>query len=375
MRDYTGKTVFVGIDVHKKTYSVTCMCDKEIVKRDRLPASPEYLVEYLKKYFPNAIVKTVYEAGFSGFVLHRYLLSVGIDNIVVHAASVEISARDRVKTDKRDSLKLATQHSDGRLKGIHVPTLEREAYREISRTREKIARDKRRTGCRLKSMLYRHGFLGAEDEDEVTEKWLEEVSAFECHESIKYSIDVCIDEWRYLKKKLKEIDARLKQQAAVDIELEEIYRSAPGIGPIHARALANELGDMKHFANEKGLFSFTGLTPSEHSSGEYRRLGHISRQGRSVLRKILIQAAWVAIYRDPSLLAIFERISKTAGKKRAIIAIARRLIGQLRSCLKSGELYKIRKVAVIASPIPEKVDDVVSICCVETGEILFAEAS
>jgi transposase len=348
MKDYTGKTVFIGIDVHKKTYAITAICEGEIVKRDTLKANHIYLLRYIRKYFVGAKIKTVYEAGFSGFGLHRYLLSEEIDSIVVHAASVEISARDRVKTDKRDSLKLATQLSHGRLKGIHVPAPGREAYREVSRTREKVARDKRRVGTRLKSLLYRQGLLGADDEDEICEKWLQKVAKFECDESIKYCIEVCIDEWRFLRNKIKEIDAELAKQAIADKELESIYRSAPGIGPIHARVLANELENMRHFSNEKQLFSFTGLTPSEHSSGEHKRLGHISRQGRSVLRKTLIQAAWVAIYKDPSLMRIFERIARTAGKKRAIVGIARRLVGQIRSCLKSNVPYRFRETTVVA---------------------------
>lgn len=97
---------------------------------------------------------------------------------------------------------------------------------------------------------------------------------------------------------------------------------------------------MSHFSNEKQLFSFTGLTPSEHSSGEHRHLGHITRQGRSLLRHTLILAAWQAIRVDVSLKRIFERISTKAGKKRAIVAIARRLIGQLRSCFKNGSPYQ-----------------------------------
>jgi transposase len=340
MKDYIGKTVFVGIDVHKKTYAITCICENEIVKRDTLKASNAGLIEYLKKYFANAKFKTVYEAGFSGFVLHRYLLAAGIDSIVVHAASVEIAARDRVKTDKRDSLKLATQLAASRLKGIYVPTPQREAYREISRLREKVARDKRRVGNRLKSLLYRQGLLGADDDDIVSSKWLKKVSLFNCDESVKYCIQVCIDEWAFLRMKLKEIEAELAKQALIDKELESVYRSTPGIGSIHARLLANELEDMKHFSNEKCLFSFTGLTPSEHSSGEHKRLGHISRQGRPVLRKVLIQASWKAIDKDPSLRATFEKIAKTAGKKRAIVGIARRLIGKIRSCFQSNTLYK-----------------------------------
>lgn len=358
MRDYTGKTVFVGIDVHKKTYSVTCMCDKGIVKRDTLKAKEEGLVNYLKKYFPQAEIKTVYEAGFSGFVLHRYLLSQGIENIVVNAASVEVSSRDRVKTDKRDSLKLATQLSDSRLRGIYVPSKQREAYRELSRMREKVAKDKRRIGNRLKSLLVRQGLLGADDEEAVSSKWLDKVAGYECDESVKYCIQVGIEEWRFLKKKMKEIETQLQKQADADQELETIYRSAPGIGPIHARILANELEDMNHFRNENELFSFTGLTPCEYSSGEHKRLGHISRQGRSILRKVLIQAAWVAIYRDPSLMGIFERVAEKAGKKRAIVGIARRLIGRLRSCFNSKRVYILNHEA--------QARDV----CVETGEVL-----
>lgn len=341
MRDYTGKTLYVGIDVHKKTYSVTCICEGAIVKRNQLKASPESLVDYLNKHFKGATVKSVYEAGFSGFVLHRHLLSKDIENRVVHAASVEISSRDRVKTDKRDSLKLATQLSVGRLKGIYVPSKEREAYRELSRTKEKFSKDKRRVGNRLKSLLMRQGLLDVDNDQKISEKWLKGVVLhYECDKFVKSCIRHCIENWLYLKKKIKELEAELAEQAKADKELEEVYRSAPGIGKVHARVLANELEDMNHFSNEKHLFSFTGLTPSEHSSGEHKRLGHISRQGRSILRKTLILASWKAIKVDPSLRLIFERIAATAGKKRAIVGIARRLIGHIRSCFKTGGMYK-----------------------------------
>ena len=103
--------------------------------------------------------------------------------------------------------------------------------------------------------------------------------------------------------------------------------------------MSNELEDMLHFKNEKSLFSYTGLTPGEYSSGEHKRLGNISRQGKSILRKILVQVAWRAIKQDARLNEIFERISKRAGKKRAIVAVARKLIGCIRACFASGELW------------------------------------
>jgi transposase len=114
-----------------------------------------------------------------------------------------------------------------------------------------------------------------------------------------------------------------------------------GVGKTSARVLANELGDMSQFSSERSLFSYTGLTPCEYSSGEHTRKGHISRQGKSILRSILNQCSWVAIKYDKSLRDIFERIAKRAGRKRAIVAVARRLIGRLRACFRKGEEYQI----------------------------------
>jgi transposase len=88
------------------------------------------------------------------------------------------------------------------------------------------------------------------------------------------------------------------------------------------------------------LFSYTGLTPSEYSSGEHIRQGHITRHGKPILRKILVQAAWRAIRLDTSLEEIFRRLSTKIGKKKAIIGVARRLIGRIHACFRTGELYR-----------------------------------
>ncbi len=88
MKDYTNKTVHIGIDVHKKTYAVTVICDKEVVKKDTMLTYPEKLLNYITKHFKGASVYTAYEAGFSGFHLHRFLTKNGISNIVVHPASI-----------------------------------------------------------------------------------------------------------------------------------------------------------------------------------------------------------------------------------------------------------------------------------------------
>ena len=339
MIDYTHKTVYIGIDVHKKTYSVTAIYNNTVVKKDTLVAYPEQLVKYINKYFKGAKVNTVYEAGFSGFYLHRYLLEQGINNIVAHPASIKVSARDRVKTDKRDSLKMAKQLSNGELKGIHVPSEKRELFRMLTRTRNQLVEHKKRIGNQLKSLLFTQGLMDPHDDMKVCKTWIKKTRRLEMAKEVKYSVDLFIQLWLDLDTKLQEILKELNEQAKTDTA-DVVYRSVPGVGALSARILANELEDMKHFNGEKGLFSYTGLTPSEYSSGEHKHLGSISRQGKALLRMILVQVAWRSIKQDRHLLEVYERISKQAGKKRAIVAVARKIIGCIRACFIAGTIWR-----------------------------------
>jgi transposase len=344
--DYTGKIVYVGIDVHKKTFACVSVCDGQIVKRDSMPAKPEILLSYLKNSFSSALeINTAYEAGFSGFYLHRYLTIHGINNIVISPSAIEIASKDRVKTDKRDALKIATQFSVGRLRGIFIPEKQREESRSVTRLRSSLIRSRNQMGCRLKALLFTQGLIDGADDKKLCPKWisgkLSEIEKYGFSKNYLYSINQYAQEWLHLNNSIKETEKILQTQAEEEPELQLIYGSVPGIGSIHARQLVNELGDMKQFKNEKQLFSFTGLTPSEYSSGEHIRQGNISRQGNSILRNILIEAAWVAIHKDPSLKEIFIRLSNR-GKKRAIVGIARRLIGRIRSCLLNRKMYVIK---------------------------------
>lgn len=339
-RDYTDKTVFVGIDVHKKTYSAAVVCDGVLVKRDTIQAYPEKLLLYLQKYFSGAKIKSAYEAGFSGFGLHRFLLKHNIENIVVHAASIEINARDKVKNDKRDAAKIAVQLSTNRLRGIYVPSPEMEDNRELTRLRSTYVKDRNRIAARLKQKANYHGLIGPDDTVKVSSKWIEKIRKQEMMPGLKYALNTLIEEWIRFNEKIKEISSMLKEQAKQNPEIEGVYTSAKGVGPTAARILANELGDMSQFSSEGQLFSYVGLTPSEYSSGENTRKGHITKQGKPILRTVLVQCSWTAIRYDKSLRAVYERIAHRSGIKRAIVAVARRFIGRIRACFRTGELYR-----------------------------------
>lgn len=338
--NYSGKKVFIGIDVHRKSYNVSCLCDGMLVQQCHMHANPGRLVDFIRKHFNGGRVHTAYEAGFSGFVLHRRLLGENIDNIVVHPAAIEIAARDKVKTDKRDAKKIAEQLAAGRLQCIRIPTEEEENRRLLTRTRAQFVRHRTSVKNQIRMKLHQFGFIDWEYDKRISLPLIPYILQKELSLELRVSIEALASQWQQLNIQIRRFDKELRAQAVND-HLEETYRSVPGIGPLHARILANELGDMSQFPNERALFRFTGLTPREHSSGETRRLGHISRQGSSHLRHVLVEAAWTAIRKDPALRLDFNRIANKAGKKRAIIAIARKLIGRVRAVFKANAVYQL----------------------------------
>ncbi len=337
---YVGKDVFVGIDVHKKTYYVVARVNQEIVKKWTASASPQKLGEQLIKFFSGAKIHTAYEAGFSGFALHRKLVNLGIDNIVVHAAGIEVAVNNRVKTDKRDATKLATMLEAKRLKGIHIPSEKEENQRLLTRTREQLVKDRTAVKNKIRMKFHQLGLIDYDENHTMTHKLVKEILSQTTSRELILVIQAYCRIWKSLDQEIRYIEQELKKPAQTDPN-EPTYRSVPGVGNISARILSNELGNMSQFPNEGQLFSYTGLTPCEFSSGEAIRRGHISKQGNSRLRAILVEVAWRAIKKDPALEEFFNRLYPRTGKTRAIIAVARKLIGRIRAAFKKKELYQI----------------------------------
>jgi transposase len=298
-------------------------------------------VKFVKGYFPGSKVTTAYEAGFSGFVLHRTLEQHGIKNVVVHAAGMEVSP-DRVKTDKRDSEKLATKLDKGDLKGIRIPSREEEASRVLQRTREQLVATRSSLKVQIQMKLYQFGYRATERNEQLTLARVEKGLQEPLPEELKAGIRALVAIWKALNSQIREIERKEREQAAKDAR-DEVYRSLPGYGFHTSRILSTELGDMSQFSNERRLFSFLGLTPAEWSTGTRERKGPISKQGSGRLRAILIEAAWTAVRTDAELRRSFDKLAQRTGKKRAIVAIARRLIGRARALFRKGELYKSQR--------------------------------
>jgi transposase len=340
-RSYAGECVYVGVDVHKETYTVTCVCHQQIVKTATVQAEPAGLAASVLRWFPGATLYSVYEAGFSACVLHRVLTTAGITNIVVNPASIAVAANDKVKTDRRAAKKLAIDLADGRLRGISIPTEAEELARLLPRTRAQIVEHRATIARQLKAKLHPFGLIAPSSRRRISNRYLREIAAWSLAPELRVSLTLLAEQWRFATRQLIEIRRLLQEQAAAQAELETVYRSVPGIGAVVARTLATELGDMTRFANERALCSYTGLTPSAYASGASVRRGHMSRQGSGRVRHLLIETAWRALPRAMVLQEIFDRIAATRGKKRAMVAIARRLTGRIRACFRQGTTYAV----------------------------------
>ena len=229
---YKNTKVYIGIDVHKKTYTWSAFCEGMIVKTVTTPARCEEFALNLKKWFGEGEIYSVYEAGFSGFRLHRVLESVGIKNIVINPASLEIAAKDKVKTDRRDSKKLAEQLGRGRLHGIHIPTEKEELSRLITRTREQIVEEQVRVANQIKGRLHFFNLLDTDDNSVVRESFLKKIETWGLPAELKYSLDLLVAHWRFLDQQLEDLKIEMKAQSFEDSYNEGIYQSIPGVGDI-----------------------------------------------------------------------------------------------------------------------------------------------
>ncbi len=235
---------------------------------------------------------------------------------------------------------IATLLEAGRLTGIRVPSPQQEQERMLTRTRQQLVEERSAIKNRIRMKCHQMGLIDPNDIREMSHKLVEEMLAQSQAQEFTLVIKAYWSVWKSIETQIRQLEQKLKEQAKTDPN-ETIYRSAPGIGFLSSRILSLELGDLSQFANERQLFSYTGLTPSEFSSGDTVRKGHITHQGNKRVRGLLTEVAWIAIKKDRHLKEFFERLYPRTGKKKAIVAVARKFIGRIRAAFRHQTTYQI----------------------------------
>src|SRR4051794_28889068 len=290
---------WVGMDVHMSSISAaaTIGATGELVQA-RLAGDAGQAVQWARA-LPGR-VRVTYEAGPAGFGLARALRDAGIEVLVCAPGLVPRAPRNRIKTDKRDAELLMRCLMAGQLREVRVPTIAEEGLRELVRAREDLRRDLMSARHRVTKMLLRHGLrhpgkLGRWGRDHRL--WLGKVElADPAAQSAFYDLLGVLDFLAARRDQLEhELFARVDASPWSDTAAR--LRCFRGIKQLTAAGLVAEIGDFSRFEKAPQLMSWVGLVPSEHSSGDRRRQGAITKAGSSHARRLLVEAAWK--YRNP----------------------------------------------------------------------------
>lgn len=345
--DFSGQNVYAGIDIHLKSWKVTIMVNDREHRTYSQDPSAVILSNYLRKHFPGAVYHSAYEAGFCGFSAHRELEVSGIHNIVVNPADVPTTDKEKKqKEDKRDSRKIAKSLKNGELVGIYVPSKEMEELRGLVRYRTTLVKEISRHKCRIKSFLYFNGIIIPSELDSSSThwsgrftRWLIELELTTVHG--KLVLEDTLDTAELLRKKLLKINRHLRKverEGAHSVKV-RLLRSIPGIGIMTAMTLLTEMEDILRFKKFDQLCSFVGLVPTTNSSGEKENVGGITRRSNHNLRSIIIEAAWIASKKDPSLMYSYGLLCKRMKPTEAIIRISKKLLNRIRYVMKNETEY------------------------------------
>jgi len=294
---------FVGLDVHKDTITIA------VAEGDRapdvmatIPHDIPKLVRKLRKLGPIESTSCCYEAGPTGYGLYRALKELGIECTVVAPGLVPKKAGDRIKTDKRDAVRLARFHRSGDLTTVHVPDSDTEAMRDLERARDDAKRAERVCRHQLSKFLLRHG-RRYDDGKAWTKKYLE----WTRKQTFTHDAQnrVLADHLKAVEDATARVD-RLTKDIASLVEtwsmrpVVQALQAMRGIQLVTAVGLAAEIGDFRRFLSAPQFMAYLGLVPSEHSSGDSVRRGAITRTGNGHARRFMIEAAWAYRHR-PSM--------------------------------------------------------------------------
>lgn len=348
--DFAGQAFYIGIDVHRNSWVVTIRSSGLELRTISMGANAQQLYEYMHKSYPGGSYYSVYEAGFSGYMAHRELQCQGISNMVVHAADVPSSEKERYsKSDRVDSRKLAKALEQQQLQGIYIPTQQAQQLRGLVRLRQTLAQEQARVKTRIKSLLYFEGLaaiIPSNHRGHWSARFVEDIRQQQQKMSAAgaQTLEILLETLVFYRQKIAQTVqwlrsyTRQQQQMAADIQL---LQSVPGIGFVAAMICYSELVDISRFQRYEQLCSYAGLIPTLSASAERQKVGELTPRCNARLRRLLIEASWVAVRSDPAMLAAYKKLLVRMKPQQAIIRIARKLLRRLRCVLLKRLPYRM----------------------------------
>ena len=350
--------LFCGMDVDKKSISITFVSHEGFVRSMKIANNSANLLQYVARRFAGQRIAFVYEAGPTGFGLYDDLVLAGYVCLVIAPTQMARSAAERVKTNRLDSRKLAEKLRGGEAKGIHVPNRLYRDLRHLVHLREVFVRSRQAMKLRIKMLLILEGirFPAANSSERWSTQSIDSLYKLEVGSAIRFNLDHYLAALQFTANELKNIDAEIswfcKQEPEICKSI-DLLCSIPGIGRVVAVYLAARIGDFRDLTSSRQIAALLGMTPVEDSTGDRIRKGSISRMGDAITRSKLIESAWSCIRHDPELMEFYQRVKSRnpapiAGRK-AIVAVARKLTTRIYAVLKYQRRYVVKELLKVSA--------------------------
>jgi len=358
----TDYDVFAGLDVDKKSISVTFTDHQGFIRSLHMPYSVEHLVNHVRKHFPDQKVAFAYEAGPTGYGLYDGLEAQAYRCLIASPSMIPKAPGQRVKTNRLDSQGLSENLRGGQLKGIHVPTAVYRELRHLTQLRDTLVSEVVATKLRIKSLLLFEGihFPPAPAGSQWSFMVRAKLRKLPCSSTVRFKLDQLLDGLEFSEKQVLKTTKEVRRFCQNDSELSQCIKyvmTVCGIGWIVASQLLARIGDWRELKNVRQLGGFLGLVPTEHSTGDRTDRGSITRTGDGRLRSKLIQAAWSAIRQDGELREFFRSIChkhpRHQGSRVAIVAVARKLTTRISVVLMQQRPYVVRE-KVHSAPLTQE---------------------
>ena len=349
---------YVGIDAHESSLSICAFTRDSLVPvfETQVPNERTRVCGLFRRLSQEYDLRCCYEASGLGYVLHRWLANINVSCAVIAPSLIPKKPGNHIKTDKRDACELAKLFRSGHLTSVIIPSEEEEGARALVRLRGSLIRDI----VSWKNQINK--FLGGQhlqfsEGSRWTEKhwlWLRSLKFAAPNDFIWSEMLAMLD---YKVSRLKEVDNRICAYAQKPQYKEKVAHLCcfRGVATLTAMTLLTEIIDFDRFKNPKALMAYLGLVPGEHSSGDRRRQGQITKAGNSRCRRALVEAAWKYIHRPSRSLDMIKRqegapawivahswkaqhrlhkkyqsiVQRGKDRKTAVVAVARELVGFL----------------------------------------------
>ncbi len=330
----------VGLDVHSQS-STWCVLDangKELSVQT-LKGDPQDLIAQLQKELPRPF-RICYEATNGYGFLHDQLAKFADGVLVAHPKHLRAIWRSKHKNDRADARQLAALLFLDQVPTIHVPALDVRTWRGLIESRSALINQRTGVKCRIRALLRNHGIRAIKGL--FTKKGRQWLHDLVCpNESVHMQLQTELTLLECLQAQVRAATRHLDQLAAKQAQV-QLLMTIPGVGARTAEAVVAYIDDPTRFHRNKAIGCYFGIIPSQYASAGQNHMGHITREGPAVVRKLIVEAAWQGVRRDKQIRRVFERFKhgRKDRHKRAIVATGHYLLRVMLAMLKSGECWR-----------------------------------